>query len=181
MTGPSEPEGQHQPFEPMPAAPSLNEQELGRTEVVGRPKSVDMAFILWLVTVVGLLLSLVIYLAVSAASLEETIRVGLERQNRTMSAEDIKDAAALYRTLAIVINLVFAVLVAAFAFAMRGGKNWARVTLIVLAGLNVVLGLFGFSGSILITLVELVLAGVAVVFMFRGEAKAYFGSGQLRR
>jgi len=179
MTGPSEPEGR--PFEPMPAAPSLNEQELGPTEVVARPKSVDMAFILWLVTVAGLLVSLIISLAVSASNLEETIRVGLERQNRTMSAEEIKDAAAIYRTLAIVINLVFAVLVAAFAVAMRGGKNWARIWLMVVAALNVVLGVFGFSGSILITLAELVVGGVAVVFMYRGEAKPYFGSGRLGR
>ena len=180
MTGPTEPEGHSQPFEPMPTAPPLGEPDVAPV-AVERPTSVNTAFILWLVIGLLLLVSLVLFLAVSSADLEDQIRQGLERSGRTLTDQEIKDGAAGYRVLAIGLNLVFAVLILAFAFVLRAGRNWARITLTALGGIVVILGLFGFGGNFLITLLELVVGAIAVVFMFRKDSNRYFAAGRAPR
>ena len=70
--------------------------------------------------------------------------------------------------------MVFAIAVGGCAYAMRAGRNWARITLCVLGGVAVVAGLFGLGGSLLFTLVELALIVMGAIFMFRKEAAAYF-------
>ncbi|MGI9004232.1 MAG: hypothetical protein ACR2GH_21715 [Pseudonocardia sp.] len=80
--------------------------------------------------------------------------------------------------------LVFYIL---FIVMMRAGKNWARITLTVLAPLTVIGGSLVFSdisallsvgglglAKVVIAVVELILVVAAVVFMYRPDSNTYF-------
>jgi hypothetical protein len=161
----------------MPAAPALNEQELAPAVTVDRPKSVNTAFILWLVLGAILIASVVLVLAVSDDTLRDAARTTLDRQGKkNPSDQELNDAVKLIRTVGVVYNLVFLVLTLVFAYFMRAGRNWARIAVTVVGALQVVLGVLGFGANILIILVELLIVLAAVFFMYRPDAKPYFAS-----
>jgi hypothetical protein len=164
----------------MPSAPPIGEEAVAPV-AVERPRSVSTAFLLWLVIGLFLLVSLVLFITVSSASLEDLVSSAANTQGQSLSPQEVKDAAAGYRGLGIGINLILTLLVISFAFVMRSGKNWARVTLCVAGGIVVVIGLFGFSASILLTLLDLAAGVIAVVFMFRRDSNRYFAAGKVRR
>lgn len=166
----------------MPAAPALNEQELAPVAAGPRPRSVTTAFILWMVLGVILLASLILVLVASDDSLRDAAKQALDRQNKkNPSEQEIKDTISLIRTFGIVFNLVFLALVAAFAFLMRGGRNWARISVTVVGGILVVLGLFGGGINVLFVVIELLIIVGAVFFMYRPDAKAFFAAGKASR
>ncbi|SNR93998.1 hypothetical protein SAMN06265360_13812 [Haloechinothrix alba] len=145
-----------------------------------RPKSVDTAFMLWMVNVVVGILSSLLALASQDAIVEESAdRLGV--------AVDQAETGAAGGTAGIIFGLVIAVIFAGLAFAMRGGANWARIVLTVLGGLGLLFGLIGlmvlpvyfaigFLGSLigLLEIASLVIIAAAIVFMFRAESNHYF-------
>ncbi len=90
--------------------------------------------------------------------------------------------------LGVVIALIFAALYLLFAFKMRQGRNWARITLTVLGGIGVLMGVLGLLFStgalgvlgLLLSIVQLVLIVAAIYFMFRPAANAYFTAPSYR-
>ena len=166
----------------MPAAPALNEQDLAPVAAGPRPRSVSTAFILWMVLAVILVASLILVLAASDDSLRDAAKQALDRQGKkTPSEQEINDTISLIRTFGIVFNLVFVALIVGFAFLMRGGKNWARISVTVVGGILVVLGLFGGGINVVFVLIELLIIVAAVYFMFRPDTKPFFGAGKAPR
>jgi hypothetical protein len=166
----------------MPTAPSLNEQELAPVVAADRPRSVNVAFIMWLVVGVILLVSVALVLAVSDESLKDAARTTLDRQGKkNPTPQELDDAVSLIRTFGVVFNLVFAALVLGFAFFMRAGRNWARISVTVVGGILIVLSLFGGGVNVAFVVLELLIILGAVAFMYRADAKAFFAAGKARR
>jgi hypothetical protein len=183
MTTPNEPgqEGQGKAFEPMPAAPALNEEELAPVATAERPKAVRTALILWLVIVAFMLISVILVLAASDDSLRQVARDILDRQGKkTPTDQEVTDTIKAIRIGGAVYNLVFAVLILVFAFLMRTGKNWARITVSVVGGLYIILGVLN-GVSLLFLLIELLIMAAAIFLMYRPETKPFFTAGRASR
>jgi hypothetical protein len=72
----------------------------------------------------------------------------------------------------IVLDLVFAGLYVLFAYMVRQGRNWARLTI---TGIVVLFGLYDiFTSSNLITLISVIVELVAVGLLYLQASKAYF-------
>jgi len=72
----------------------------------------------------------------------------------------------------LVLDFVFAGLYVLFAFLMRRGRNWARLTITAIVALFAVLGVL--NGSDLFTLVSVLIELVAVGLLYMRSSKDYF-------
>ncbi len=184
MTTPNDPHNQGQPQQPgyqqqpgyPPQAPPLNESEL---RAPARPKSVDTAYLLWMIAAgVGVVANLIGFLTAEAVARET-----LEAFNLDSSA--VGNVEPSYGSL--IFSLAMAVVWVLVVMQMRKGANWARILLAVLGGIAVILGLIGllaigilfavgFLGVIqaLLSLVQLVVIIGAIVFMFKSDSNHYF-------
>jgi hypothetical protein len=166
---------QQQPGGYPPAAPPLNESELRRP---ARPKTVDTAYLLWLIAA---------GLAIVANLIGFAIAEDIARE--TAAALGVSDIARAtdpsYGSL--IFSLLLSVVWILVVMQMRKGANWARIVLTVLGGLSVIAGLIsllalgimfsvGFLGviSVLLGLVQLAVTIGAIVFMFMSDSNYYF-------
>lgn len=165
----------------MPAAPALNEQDLAPSAPAVRPKSIDNAFTLWLVSIGLSVLGLILTLTVGGDDITKAVRDGMPGK----SEQEITDAANAFKVITAVVGIIFALLYLLFAYKMRAGRNWARITLSVLGGLNVISILYGFRQSgglgIVIGLIEVIVIAAAVFFMYRADSNQYFQASRARR
>src|SRR3982074_1136985 len=106
MTTPSEPgdPGQAKPFEPMPAAPALNEQDLAPAVPVNRPKSVDNAWMLWMIGAAISLLSLIFIFTVDAGAITDQARKSLETGGKHPTQKEVDDAANLFKITGVIFS-----------------------------------------------------------------------------
>ncbi|PYY36370.1 hypothetical protein DEJ31_08775 [Curtobacterium sp. MCPF17_031] len=125
---------------------------MSTTSATGRPTTVTVSFILWLiVVVVGIIGGIINVIGVGSQTDDTTMRAGL--------------------TVGAVIAIVIALVELFIVFKMRDGRNWARIVLLVLAILQL-LGIFAaFSVFGTITLILVI---VATVLMFLPASNAYF-------
>jgi hypothetical protein len=168
----------------MPTAPALNEQEI-QPVVAERPKSVDNAFLLWIIGAAISLLSVIFIFTVGADAITDSAREGLKNSGRAYTEDDVKNLANATKIIGVVIGLLFVGLFVLFAYKMRAGRNWARIVLTVLGGLSIVFTLIGISSTdgltLVVRLIQAVLTLVAIYFMFRPDANRYFAAGKVRR
>lgn len=177
MTNPNDPYNQGQPQQPgyPPQAPPLNESELRRPD---RPKSVDTAYLLWLVAAgVGVVANLIGFLTAEAVARET-----LKAFNLDSTTVDVQPSYG-----SLIFSLAMAVVWVLVVMQMRKGANWARILLTVLGSIAAILGLIGlfaigilfavgFLGVIqgLLSLVQLAAIIGAIVFMFKSDSNYYF-------
>ena len=168
----------------MPAAPSLNEQEY-QPVPADRPKSVDNAFLLWIVGAVISLLTVIFVFTVGADAITDAARESLKNSGRSYTEDDVKNVANATKIIGVVVGILFIGLYVLFAYKMRAGRNWARITLTVLGALNVISILFSFRQaggvSVVIGLIEAVVILAAIFLMFRPDANQYYAAGKVRR
>lgn len=160
-----------------PVAPQLN------VAPAARPRSVDIAFQLWL-TNFGLSLIGAVLAFVDARAMAQKVAQMLAGAG--MDAQAIANAGQpTYGS--VIFDLILLAAGLALVFAMRGGQNWARITLTVLASLSVLGVLLSIAGSVspfaigglgivqgLVSIVQVILIIGAVVFMFRSDSNAYY-------
>ncbi|MGH3568928.1 MAG: hypothetical protein ACRDRH_23460 [Pseudonocardia sp.] len=147
------------------------------------PKDVQTAFRLWIADivlgVVGSLLSLLIF----------DDLVAMAELPPGLTPEQAALAATVGAIFAAVITLVFLGLGLLFAFKMRAGRNWARITLTVLGAIAVLFSLLSFGNSlvvaaigligilsVVISVIQILLIVAAIFFMFRPAAAQYFAA-----
>lgn len=160
----------------MPFAPPPGEQ--APAPVAARPTSVTISFAIWAVVGLIFLLGAVITIAQDDQVFRDAARETLERQGRQPNAQEIDDLANLIKNIGLVFNLVFAILILAFAWVMRAGRNWARITLCTLGGISLILILLGIGSLNLVSIAQLVLIVVAIYLMFRRDSNEFFGAGK---
>ncbi|MBF4591970.1 hypothetical protein [Curtobacterium sp. VKM Ac-1395] len=123
----------------------------------GRPTTVTVAFVIWLIVVLANILSGVISLVSGSAS----------------------DAADSVGTAPLVGGAIFAFILAIveliIVFKMRDGRNWARIVLTVLAILQLIgVGVGAASGGNAFGWIGAVAVLVATILMYVGGANGYF-------
>jgi hypothetical protein len=88
------------------------------------------------------------------------------------TAAQARAALHTYLTYNVVLDLVFGALYVLFAYMIRAGRNWARVTMTAIV---VVFGLFDiFGGTSVITLVSVLIELVAVALLYTQTSRGYF-------
>ena len=123
----------------------------------GRPTSVTVSFVIWLVVVLANILQGIISLVSGGGS---------------SSAESVGTAplvgGAIFAFILAVIELII-------VFKMRDGRNWARIVLLVLAILQVIgVGVGAASGGNAFGWIGGVAVIIATILMFVGGANGYF-------
>lgn len=131
-----------------------------------RPGTVTAAFWLWIVEAVLSVIFGIVVVAVAAATPAVADLSGSQRD----SAVGVLIGVA-------VVFIVVAVVRGLIAFAMRRGRNWARIVLTVLAALSIVATVLQGGGAGWLLWLSVVLAVVAVVLMFVPASNAWFRRG----
>lgn len=100
-----------------------------------------------------------------------------------MTVAQATQAIHTYLTANLILDLVFAGLYVLFAFLVRAGHNWARLTV---TGVIVVFGLFALlnsttSGTDIVTVLSVLIELVAVALLYLPNSKPYFAPGSAAR
>jgi hypothetical protein len=110
--------------------------------------------------------------ALTFATWHPLIQQGLTQRPRTMSVAQATHQITDYLITSVTFDFVFAAGYVALAYAVRSGRNWARLTvtaIIVLTGVFIL-----FQGGDVITLVLLLVALVAVALLYLPKSREYF-------
>lgn len=128
-----------------------------------RPTTVSAAFVAWLVAIVlGFATAVLLFIsAAGAVAATDSSLTG--------------DFFGITFVFAGILVLVLTVIELAVVFRMRAGRNWARVTLTVLAVLQIVNAIFSIALNPVISLIGVAVALVATVLMWLPASNAYFG------
>lgn len=180
---PEQPQG-GQYFHGMPPPP-----QGGVPAPLPRPKQVDQSFWLWVAAIVVSVINGVLNLLIFAPRVQHQMAERLQHTPGVDTGQLAGSMTQMSGSLGSVSLVISTAIWVLFVVMMRMGKNWARITLLVITilwGLFQVLGVassaaMGVMGvqsvSTAIAAVELVLAVVACVLMFRPAARYYFAPG----
>jgi hypothetical protein len=135
-----------------------------------RPSSVTMAVRLLYLNVALGLIGLIVLFATRDDLKKQILKDTPDASNSTVNAALAVGA---------VIAIVFLVLYALLAWQVSKGKNWARITTWVFAGLGVLSGLVGFArpeptASRILGIVGLVIDVVVIVLLAQASSNRYF-------
>ncbi|WP_424190088.1 hypothetical protein ACOBQX_14705 [Actinokineospora sp. G85] len=166
--------GQSPQYQPMPSAPPV-----GHGAPLTRPKQVDTSFMLWLVNAAINILGFIVTLTIGSDVLRDQVReqAGV---SGGLSDSEIDTAVTAALTVSGIIAVAFFALYVLFAFKMRAGRNWARITLTVLGVLGVLSGLYSLASGdggvvgIILNVVQVVLIGTALFLMWQKPSTEYF-------
>jgi hypothetical protein len=140
-----------------------------------RPRNVDMAFWLWVASLLVSLIAQLFGLSATVDGLQDSMQ---QRSTQPLSPDALASRAHIFFIAIIVVTVLVTALLVFFGVKMRAGRNWARITITVLTALGVLLlanTLMTAGGLDMITsIVSGLLAVAAVVLMFRPDAKAQF-------
>ncbi|WP_440901987.1 hypothetical protein [Actinosynnema sp.] len=187
-----QPQGHLQPGYPQPGYPQAGYPSfpaagpMAEGEPTPRPKSVDLSFLLWLVSAGLSVLSLI----VSSLNIEATVAESAARLTEAGLPIDPAEIDTSVSFGSIAFTLAITAVWVAVAFAMRGGANWARIVLTVLGALSLVFGalvslfslpvLFAIGAlgvvEALLSIASIPVMLAAIVYMFTGGASRYFAT-----
>ncbi|GAA3003585.1 hypothetical protein [Actinokineospora diospyrosa] len=166
----------NQPYQPMPSAPPIN--DLLPTAV--RPKSVTTSFQLWVVNAILGIVGFIVTVAIGTDALRESAATALRAQGKAATSAEIDTVVTAGLVFAGIIAAVSFALYLLFAFKMRAGKNWARMTLAILGTIGLIVNVLGLvsegaaPAGIVVSVIQILLVGTAIYFMFTADSKAYF-------
>ncbi|APU12557.1 hypothetical protein UA75_02355 [Actinoalloteichus sp. GBA129-24] len=154
------------------------EQPSGPGQRPTRPRTVNIAFILYLVnSALGILGAVILMATMDSLIVAEARAAGLDSE-----AESVLETFRAAMMITAVIALIFSAVFLLFVFMMRNGRNWARILLTVLSGLALLstIGSLGDTGSngLLVgqTMLSIALPIGAIVAMYLPESNRYFKS-----
>lgn len=128
-----------------------------------RPGVVTAAFVVWLVAILAGLATAVIFF-ISAGTAVAAGESSIDA-----------DFAGITYVFAGAVVLLFTVIEAAIVPRLRVGRNWARVTLTVLAVLQIFNAVFSAGLNPFVAVMDIVAHLVAVVLMYVPASNRYFG------
>jgi hypothetical protein len=148
------------------------------------PREVGIAFKLWVAQIIFGLLSTVVLFAFSDPFAAGRQRVAANRaQGGGLSPQQFDTFLMTILIIGGVFGVLFLAVEVWLLLKMRRGRNWARITLTVLAGISVLGTLISLpqgATTMGITLVTgpiaLLINIAAIVFMYRPAANAYFAA-----
>jgi hypothetical protein len=162
-TPPDQPDWQQQST---PAPPPLNESELREA-----PKEVEISFWLWIATTALMLVG-----ALLTITQRDTVLDAIRKADTTGLTEDqLQSFATISVAFYVIMGLVLAGLFVLFALKARAGKNWARISLMILGGVVFLFQVLGLS--ILGVLTALVVLGGIVTLNLKPSTQ-YFAANR---
>ena len=172
--------GAQQPGAPYGAYPTTpGGQPPQRQAPPAQPSSISLAVKLMGAGAGVSLVSLIVSL-LGLGSLKDDIARQIRDADPSVTQSTIDAAYAVGIVFAIVVGAISVLLWLWMAWKNGQGRSWARVTATVLGALNVVFTLFGFAAggvetpTLLLSVVNLVLAVVILVLLWRKESTQFF-------
>ncbi len=147
----------------------------GRSDLTAPQEVVRASQLMFVRVAIGLISAIITFASGDA------IKTSIRDRDPSLTTDQVNSAYAIGVGVAIVFGLIFAVLYILLAIQVRKGKNWARITTWVLAGLGVLSGLLGLFGTgtglekIIAVLLLLVDAAI-IVLLTRKPANEYFSA-----
>jgi len=184
--GGGQPYGSPYPGQPYPGQqPPPGFTPRGPAAPVEKPKEVETAFRLGLLSIAISIVGIALSFAVSGPAIDAAIAANPLPPGFTEQQ---------FRQVALIGSIVFAVflliiigLYLLFMFKMRAGRNWARILLTILGLLWIAMGLWGLAGSgqvlaagplgfvsVGLSVLQLVVIAASIFFMFRPATGPYF-------
>src|SRR6478735_3772693 len=182
--------GSVDPYAATPGYPSPNYprgSELPAEPV--RPRTVELAFWCWILTTAISLIGLV--LTLTSPVWADAVAAGVRSSDR--GSIDVQSLVAVAKAILIVVFLISVVVYVLFAFKMRAGRNWARITLPVFGALSILASFTLATGSVTVnsetysaggrgpSWITAVVALVAIILMFVGESNRFFADSRASR
>jgi hypothetical protein len=167
---------------PYSSAPQYSDPYGGQPAPAGPPpKEVIWASMLMFIQAALGLLSLLLTFA-DSDGYKDTIR----ENSPELTADEVNTAYTLSLVFALIIGLVFSALYVLLALQLRKGKNWARITTFVIAGVSLLFGLLGLAADVpslsrLIGIVGLLLNLGIIVLLLLKPSKDYFAARKAAR
>lgn len=181
------PPGGGQPYgSPYPGQqPPPGYQVRGPAAPVEKPKEVETAFRLGILSVVISIVGIALSFAVSGPAIDAAIAANPLPPGFT--EQQFRQVALIGSIVFAVVLLILIGLYLLFLFKMRAGRNWARILITILGLLWIAFGLYGLAGigqvlaagplgviSAVLSVVQLVVIAASIFFMFRPAAGPYF-------
>jgi FtsH-binding integral membrane protein len=154
-----------------------------------RPRTVDLAFWCWILTTVISLIGLV--LTLNSSVWDAAIAAGVRSSGETRV--DVQSLVTVAKAILIVVFLISVGIYLLFAFKMRAGRNWARITLTVFGAFTIISSLTPATGSVTVNSetfsagsrgpgwITAVVVLAAIILMFVGESNRYFADSKAYR
>jgi len=170
------PGGQQYPGAPasLPPAPAV-------------PGSVTGAFAIFVISAIWAVISVILVL--NSSIWDEALAAARESGAITTNADSV---ISVVKTTSIAFAVIFAALYVFFAFKMRSGRNWARITLTVLAALSLIQA-FGYRANVTVNgriyetsalwqgVLAAALSLIAIVLMYVKPSNEYFAAMKARK
>jgi hypothetical protein len=157
----------------------------GPAAPVEKPKDVETAFRLGLLSVVISIVGIALSFAVAGPAIDAALAANPLPPGFT--EQQFRQVALIGSIVFAVVLLILIGLYLLFLFKMRAGRNWARIVITILGLLWIAFGLYGLIGidqvlaagplgvvSAVLSVLQLVVIAASIFFMFRPAAGPYF-------
>ncbi|CAM3638386.1 hypothetical protein KIPE111705_18230 [Kibdelosporangium persicum] len=151
------------PLFPAPPSSTAPEKKPERPPV---PKEVNIAFAVWV-------LSAIVMSVIQLLDLNATVEQYLKL---TADQPEMQAPPGTIKLMLIFTQIVLTLVVIAFAWAMRSGKNWARALLTAWAVFSLVTQASAVGTTSVIGMVAVVILAAGLVYMYMPPSNAYFRS-----
>lgn len=147
-----------------------------QSAALAAPRSVVIAFWLYLLTVLAHVVGLVIS-AVRLPAAEQAAKARLAQSGTATHGVDVNGLLGASLVLALVIGVLYIAAFVVFDLFMRRGANWARIVLLIVT----ILGITGVAGDYGVGAVGVIASIVAAVLTFMPTANAWFRAVKERK
>ena len=151
------------------------------------PGSVTGAFAIFVISAIWAVVSVILVL--NSSIWDEALAAARESGAITTNADSV---ISVVKTTSIAFAVIFAALYVFFAFKMRAGRNWARITLTVLAALSLIQA-FGYRANVTVNgrvyetsalwqgVLAAALSLIAIILMYVKPSNEYFAAMKARK
>jgi hypothetical protein len=151
------------------------------------PGSVNGAFAIFVISAIWAVVSVILVL--NSSIWDQALA---EARQSGVITSDVESAMGIVKTTAIAFAVIFALLYVFFAFKMRAGRNWARITLTVLAALSLIQA-FGYRANVTVNgriyetsalwqgVLAAALSLIAIILMYVKPSNEYFAAMKARK
>ena len=179
--------GEQQPYQPYPEDSARREFEAYQASMTSeRPSSIKNAVLLMRIGA-GLSALGVVFVLVTLDSYKDDLRKSFLDNDSSLSSSQLDTQVNISVSSAVIFGVVGVLLWRWMAAKNNQGRNWARITATVLGALNILSSLFGLTAGaavatsvnaigVITSILNLLIAAVAIFFMYRKDASAYYAA-----
>jgi hypothetical protein len=96
-------------------------------------------------------------------------------QTSSMVTASIANTLVTIAMIASAVGIAIGIACFALAWGLFGGKSWAWIITVILAIITIVFGIFALVGGGFVNIINIIIAGVILYYLYRPNVKEYFG------